>query len=536
MDEKIRLKAIFFASMLMCTNLIAVTALSPRSLSVSGLVAPGPRAALSQRGDWELQASGVSQDLHGVAFFCLNRGSIAGDQGIILRTGNGGKNWTTQDSGVQENLHDIGYGYLSTLAVGDSGTILLTNDSGQTWIVKQTGMMGSYYGAQMINETVGVAVGVNAVFQPFFTRTDDGWNTWNSVSFYIEHDSVSYEGRLSDVCFVNESYGFASAIVDVPAGGAIARTMDGGGSWETVYFSTTPVYGIDFSYSGIGFAVGEDGVILRSLDMGQTWNEVDSGVSNPLYAVNFPSDTVGYAVGSSGLILRTADGGSTWTAQSSGITTDLYGVTFLGEYFGMVVGESGVILHTDTGGLPKDTWPPETTCTLNGTMQGDVYVSNVTVTLAATDNVSGVADTVYCLDAGNWTIYVEPLLVVADGAHLLKFYSTDNAGNAEEEKTCAFTIQRPSLMVTISGGLGVHMTVKNTGLVDFTNETWNLSLADGLLLRGRHASGVVSLGAGDEVTLKSLVLGVGRTQVTFSMASSETIVAGSVFLFFVRIA
>ncbi len=37
-----------------------------------------------------------------------------------------------------------------------------------------------------------------------------------------------------------------------------------------------------------------------------------------------------------------------------------------------------------------DTIPPVTTCTLEGTLDGDIYTSDVTVTFSATDAQSGV--------------------------------------------------------------------------------------------------------------------------------------------------
>ncbi|GAH74151.1 unnamed protein product, partial [marine sediment metagenome] len=54
----------------------------------------------------------------------------------------------------------------------------------------------------------------------------------------------------------------------------------------------------------------------------------------------------------------------------------------------------------------KDTTPPVTTCALDGEKEGDVYISSVTVTLNATDDMSGVNYTMYCVDRGEWYQYV----------------------------------------------------------------------------------------------------------------------------------
>ncbi len=493
--------------------------------------------SMSQKAGWEQIESGVTQDLNSVFFICLNRGTIVGDEGVILRSGDGGNTWVVQNSGVMENLYGVSYyGYNIILVVGTSGTILYTSNSGTNWTTLQTGMMGTYYSCQMVNETVGVAVGINGIFQPFFTRTNDGWNTWDSTSFYIEHESVFYEGRLSDVCFINSSVGFATAIVDVPTGGAIVRTLDGGASWETVLFYNEPLYSIDFTYEGIGYAVGNNGRIVQSLDQGASWQEVESGVSIPLHAVDFPSETIGTIVGDNGLILRTENAGVSWTQQISGTTTNLLAVHCLTDMFGIVAGEQGSILRTKTGGYPEDTTPPETICTLSGTMEGGVYTSDVLVTLNASDDFSGVASTNYKLDDTSWLSYDQPFSVTQNGVHALRFYSVDNAGNTEEEKSIEFTIQYPpNLQISITGGFGIKIHITNFDMTNITNASWNLTFEGGILLFGKHKSGTVDIKAGEEVTLNSLVVGFGKPTVTFSVKASQKIIQASVFLFFVRV-
>ena len=72
----------------------------------------------------------------------------------------------------------------------------------------------------------------------------------------------------------------------------------------------------------------------------------------------------------------------------------------------------------------------------------------VVVTLVATDPVSGVAYTLFKVDDGAWTKYTEgtPIEVRApknhanDGAHIVSFYSVDNAQNVEQEKSVTVKI------------------------------------------------------------------------------------------------
>jgi photosystem II stability/assembly factor-like uncharacterized protein len=512
-----RNQARFITLIILLSFVANCVSFSAASITALEKVPISPQMMLSQRGGWESIESGVTQDINGVFFICLNRGTIVGDEGVILRSGDGGNNWVVQNSGVLENLYGVSYyGYSITMAVGAAGTIIYTSNSGLNWSILQTGMMGTYYSCQMVNETVGVAVGVNAIFQPFFTR---------------------YEGRLSDVHFINTSVGFATAIVDVPAGGAIVKTIDGGNTWETVLFYDEALFSIDFTQEGVGYVVGDNGAIVQTHDNGESWQELESGVNTALRGIDFPSATIGTIVGDNGIILRTENEGQSWIQQTSGTPSNLLGVQFLTDMFGVIVGEQGVILLTKTGGYPEDTIPPETTCALSGTLKGGIYITNVTVNFTATDDFSGVATTMYKLDDALWVTYdAGPFVVHTNGDHLLRFYSIDNAGNIEEEKTCEFTIQHPpNLQISITGGFGIKIRIKNLDTTNITNASWNLSLDGGILLFGKQKAGVVNIDAGDEITLNSLVFGFGKPTITFTIAASEKIVQASVFLFFVGV-
>jgi len=70
------------------------------------------------------------------------------------------------------------------------------------------------------------------------------------------------------------------------------------------------------------------------------------------------------------------------------------------------------------------------------------YVSDVTVTLSATDSLSGVESTWYSLDSGYWTLYDVPFTVSDEGEHTVEYYSFDNAGNQEEAKSVDFKIDK----------------------------------------------------------------------------------------------
>jgi hypothetical protein len=185
-------------------------------------------------------------------------------------------------------------------------------------------------------------------------------------------------------------------------------------------------------------------------------------------------------------------------------------------------------------GVPDNT-PPTTTCTLDGTLEGDVYTSEVTVTLTAIDTQSGVNYTMYKLDDGDWIVYTAPFVVSEEGAHELLFYSVDKAGNEETEKSKTFTIEYPiAVEITVTGGIGLSATIKNVGTEDLTDIDWSFRLDGALIFIGKTKSGTIStLAAGESVTVKDFVIGLGKTGIIVTAGSEEATVEGTVLLFLV---
>ncbi|MBN1862007.1 MAG: hypothetical protein JW840_11180 [Candidatus Thermoplasmatota archaeon] len=98
----------------------------------------------------------------------------------------------------------------------------------------------------------------------------------------------------------------------------------------------------------------------------------------------------------------------------------------------------------------NDTTPPVTTISFdppNPDGYNGWYVSNVTVTLNATDNESGVYK-IYCSLLPPGEAYTEPILLSQDGIYVISFWSVDFAGNAETPKSAMIRIDKtPPIIV-----------------------------------------------------------------------------------------
>lgn len=156
---------------------------------------------------------------------------------------------------------------------------------------------------------------------------------------------------LNGSSFVSEITGWA-----VGDNGTILKTEDGGDNWtKQISAITNNFYGVYFINSNEGIAIGDNGIIIRTVNGGTTWDEnvsVTPQTTNALRSIQFEGNT-GWIVGDGGVIYRSTDKGVTWIALNSGVTSDLLDLSFISNQIGWVCGKGGLIIHTIDGG---DTW------------------------------------------------------------------------------------------------------------------------------------------------------------------------------------
>lgn len=230
-----------------------------------------------------------------------------GDGGTVMRTTDGGNTWNMFNSGVTDNLLSISFVDSFGICGALSQTILYSNDAGVNWNIAQSGFFGGgFWGAHMLSPQIGFIAGENSIFQPLLGITTDAGVNWNFIPFYLNNN----EGRATGVDFTDINNGYVSASV-WNGQGAIAKSTDGGNNWNSTLFSN-PLWSVDFPISSaslIGYAVGSGGTILKTYNAGMNWVTQQSGTTLKLNKVHFIDLDFGFAVGENGIILRTTTGG-----------------------------------------------------------------------------------------------------------------------------------------------------------------------------------------------------------------------------------
>jgi len=143
----------------------------------------------------------------------------------------------------------------------------------------------------------------------------------------------------------------------VGGNGLVIRSIDGGQTWTSSSPATATLNGVFFLNEMEGWAVGNGGIAIHTTNGGDSWAQTTPG-SLALNGVFFIDVNHGWLVGDSGKILRTTNGGANWTT-STPTSAALYGVYFIDNQLGFAVGK-GVMLRTQNGGAVWTSASPTT--------------------------------------------------------------------------------------------------------------------------------------------------------------------------------
>lgn len=287
---------------------------------VLGLV--GATSIAAQTG-WTLQRAHIEGDLVAAFFTSSSKGWIAGDNGFLASTTDGGKTWMKFPLNATEDINEIYFRNENNGYLVAGRKVFVTSDAGKTWRQTQLFRSGEF------------GAGVPEFLSIRFSDKKRGYVV-GSVLRKVKGEEIVVDSLLM-------------------------RTEDEGATWQRIKVPTkTELFHLDFSGNSHGWIVGDEGVILATTDEGKTWTKQSSGTAMPLYSVDFRDDNDGYIVGKSGTILRTEDGGKTWEKVASSFKDTLMRVDFSDDKNGWIVGYGGYILRSADKGKTWTRWESDT--------------------------------------------------------------------------------------------------------------------------------------------------------------------------------
>ena len=288
----------------------------------------------------------VADTTHGytsMAFTDLQHGWIAGPNGTMERTTDGGMTWSPMTSGTTSALSVAFADSLNGWAVGAVGLVLHTTNGGVSWTSQGNITINGLVGAAFRSSSAGIVVGGNgSIYQ-----TTNGGTTWTPRT-----------SGTSEALYAI-AYQDSATVIAVGNTGTILRSTDGGVSWARKSIPSDLLFrAVTMRPSGIGWAVGQAGIIYRTTDGGASWTERSSvSTYSPINDLQFVTADVGFAVDNKGAVLKTSDGGTHWAAIDTAANS-LSMIHFTSSLKGARVDRNGVVDTTIDGGV---TWHTKST-------------------------------------------------------------------------------------------------------------------------------------------------------------------------------
>ncbi len=152
---------------------------------------------------------------------------------------------------------------------------------------------------------------------------------------------------LNSIYFITDNIGITCG-----GNGVLLKTINAGDTWNVLSDSSgINLYDINFVTPDRGFSVGENGTLLTTRDTGRTWQKINTPSNESFFKIYFLSNRMtGFIVGGKGTLLKSVDGGISWSIVSVPTNELLYSIDFTDDKNGTVVGWNGEILTTSDQG------------------------------------------------------------------------------------------------------------------------------------------------------------------------------------------
>ncbi|WPP02072.1 YCF48-related protein [Pseudomonas sp. HR96] len=240
-------------------------------------------------------------------------------------------------------LTDVGSAGARQVAVGDRGQILLSDDQGRHWQAARTPGGPLLTAVYFVDDRHGWAVGHDARI----LASADGGASWT-----LQFQDPGRQAPLLGLWFADPDHGLA-----VGAYGLLLATDDGGAHWQDVSARLDNPEQLHLNaitaVRGAGLMiVGEQGVMFRSADAGQTWQRLQGPYSGSWFgAIATGQASTLLVYGLRGHLYRSSDFGASWQAcalpgDTAPLDAGLAGATRLPDGSLVLVGSGGAVLRS----------------------------------------------------------------------------------------------------------------------------------------------------------------------------------------------
>ena len=258
------------------------------------------------------------------------------ERGRTYKSTNGGSNWVMIHDNWGKYDYEAYFLDTSNILLYKNAQIAKSTNFGLSWQIVTAESSVSLKSCKFVNDMVGWAVGGNKIM-----KTTSGGMSW---IYQTQFSTII--GELYDIDFIDENRIFVSG-----DDGLIRKSTDGGDTWLIRdYGVSTSLRSIDILDEQNILIVGTGGVILKTTNNGEEWKAQYSNTSKYLYAVKYLTNELAYCAGQE-TFKKSTDGGSTWYDPGSFPLSICYSIDFLDSVNGFAVGQTDTLWRTSDGGV-----------------------------------------------------------------------------------------------------------------------------------------------------------------------------------------
>jgi photosystem II stability/assembly factor-like uncharacterized protein len=277
--------------------------------------------------------------LNDLSFTSTFHGWVVGDDGLILRTTNGGDTWTDLSWSNSRQLSSVYFQTELNGLIGAVGVIFSTSDGGSSWTETTPIFYNTFERIDFVDNLIGYSSGWNGLY-----KTSNGGNNWSRCPLWI---SQAYSSQYKDFHFINGDLGWMVGSQEV-----VDHTQDGGQTMIQQRGGIHPTYtlnAVEFTDSKTGWAAGTRGRIIYTTTGGNNWEYLSHGPVNDLYAIQFSDTLNGYAAGP-GVFLITSTGGKIWEQRNAPSNYIIGAIYVIDKNNIIAIAEDGNIYHSSNVG------------------------------------------------------------------------------------------------------------------------------------------------------------------------------------------
>ncbi|MBU1627262.1 hypothetical protein KKB18_07835, partial [bacterium] len=365
---------------------------------------------------------GSGLDWLDVQFYDANTGYACGEKGYILKTVDGGANWDMvgDTANYKENLLYLKVIDANTVFfAGENATLLKTGDGGVNFVKSDNTFEGLKLdgGIDFCNANVGVVASKDVGGYTWYTH--DGGANWNLVDVNAESSPAPGQSTYS---IQGVGAGGDSTIVLALKYRIILVSQDGGKSytWKGDYTFANDYYYEASVIDKNTFFVSGNGLTVRTTDGGATWDSLAVGTAYRVMFMNFFDTNTGFVICEKNQWKKTTDGGDTFTPIIEWPDVDFRAVGATSSTIFVTGFNGGEITSSNDGGITW-TWPTnEMTGAIGSLLKCEFYDDNNGITAGNGGQLYRTSD-----GGASWTLIYNPMYYIGKTIYTITYHSSD---------------------------------------------------------------------------------------------------------------